>query len=108
MARVQFSGELPELADPDGAITFAGKDWLWVVGAAFCFVRHHIGGELPAPFGYRDRGTYYWWDGAITKTSRLDTPEIIEYVRDYFAALFPGREIFLEDRSKTKAAQSST
>ena len=88
LAKVKLPRKLSHLADPDGSITFGGLDWWFVVGAARIFARRHIGGDVPPPFGFKDRGKWWWWNNTTSEESILDRPEAIDYVREYLDRLF--------------------
>lgn len=98
LATVQLPAALARHADPDGSITFGGRDWRFVVGAARVFAKAHITQDVPPPFGYRDRGQWWWWDNTTTTNNILETPEAIAYVREYLEALFPGYPITVGQR----------
>ncbi|MBE5513750.1 Uncharacterised protein [Mycobacteroides abscessus subsp. abscessus] len=97
MVRVELPRSMSHLADPDGSRTFGGDDWWFAVGVAHTFARLHTEVEVPNPFGFRDRGKYYWWDGAVTDESRLGGPDEIRYVEEFFERLFPGMPITVTD-----------
>ncbi len=97
LARVKLPRTLSHLADADGSVTFGGLDWWFVVGAARAFARSHIDVEIPPPFGFKDRGQWWWWDDTTSEESILDTPEAIDYVREYLNRLFPGLSLTVSD-----------
>src|ERR1700694_5748060 len=72
LARVQLPRKRSQLADADGSVTFGGLDWWFVVGAARTFAREHIDGDVPPPFGFKDRGLWWWWDKTTSDQSILD------------------------------------
>ncbi|SIG33048.1 hypothetical protein [Mycobacteroides abscessus] len=98
LVRVDLPRSLSHLADPDGSVTFGGDDWWFPVGAAHTFARCHTDVELPNPFGFKDRGRWFWWDGAVTDESRIGGPDEARYVKDFFERLFPGMPITLIDK----------
>lgn len=96
--RVELPSSLYEVADTDGSATFGGADdWWFAVGAARTFARDYTDVELPNPFGFKDRGRWFWWDGAVTGESRLDEPDGERYVKEFFERLFPGMPVMLID-----------
>ena len=97
LARVKLPRKLSHLADADGSVTFGGLDWWFVVGAGHMFTRKHIGGEVPPPFGFKDRGVWWWWDGTTSDESILDAPDATDHVRAYLERLFPGLSIAVSD-----------
>lgn len=97
LVRVKLPRALSHLADADGSVTFGGLDWWFVVGAARAFSRSHIDVEIPPPFGFKDRGQWWWWDDTTTEESILDTPQAIDYVREYLDRLFPGLSLTVID-----------
>ncbi|MBS1694510.1 MAG: hypothetical protein JST91_20025 [Actinobacteria bacterium] len=99
LARVTLPQRLSRLADDGtGTITFAGLDWYFVVGAARIFARERLGGQVPPPFGFRRQGVWWWWDNTTTTESILETPEALDYVREYLEKVFPRMPIELVDR----------
>jgi hypothetical protein len=98
VARVTLPRKLSHLADADGTVTFGGYDWLFVVGAAHTFARVYTDIEVPRPFGFTDRGQWYWWDGTTSDESILDGPDAADYIKEYFGRLFPGMAITVTDR----------
>jgi hypothetical protein len=98
LANVKLPAKFSHLADPDGSVTFGGTSWWWVVSAGRIFARRHIGGDVPPPFGFKDRGKWLWWDNTTTDESILDGPEAIGYVREYLDRLFPGLSITVSDK----------
>lgn len=98
LAQVKLPPTLSHLADTDGAVTFGGYDWLFVVGAAHTFARLHTEVEVPPPFGCKYRGKWYWWDNTTTDESILEAPNAMDYVRDYLELLFPEASIELTDK----------
>lgn len=99
LARVTLPQRLSRLADDDtGRITFGGLDWYFVVGAARIFARDHLGGPVPPPFGFRRQGVWWWWDNTTTTESILETPEALDYVREYLEKVFPRMRIELVDQ----------
>jgi hypothetical protein len=54
--------------------------------------------EVPRPFGFTDRGQWYWWDGTTSGESILDGPDAADYIEEYFGRLFPGMAITVTDR----------
>jgi hypothetical protein len=97
LARVTLPRRLSHLADPDGSVTFGGKDWWFVVGAARTFARSHITPDVPPPFGFTRAGKWWWWDNTSSEESILDGREAIDYVREYLAALFPQLTVTVTD-----------
>lgn len=98
LARVKLPHRLFDIADADGAVTFGGNDWWFVVGAARTFARTHLAADVPAPFGFKRGGQWRWWDNTTTSESILDGPDAIEYVRQYLDQLFPHAAIAVTDR----------
>ncbi|BDE17458.1 hypothetical protein MKCMC460_63180 (plasmid) [Mycobacterium sp. 20KCMC460] len=98
-ARVELPQELLHLADPDGAVTFGGYDWSFVVGAAHTFARLRTEVEVPPPFGFKFKrnGPWHWWDGTTTAASILEGADAAERVRPFLEQLFPGAQIKLAD-----------
>jgi hypothetical protein len=90
--------KLSHVADSDGSVTFGGPSWWLVVGPARIFARRHFGGDVPPPFGFKDRGNWWWWDNTTSDTSILEGPEASDYVREYLDRLFPGLPITLSDK----------
>ncbi|PQP43860.1 hypothetical protein [Mycolicibacterium austroafricanum] len=101
LARVELPSAISHVADPDGAITFGGYDWWFVVGAARTFARTHVNSDVPPPFGFKRNGVWQWWDGSMSATSLLEQPNGEQYVRPYLKRLFPGRGIELINRLRT-------
>lgn len=89
LARVELPRNLSHLADPDGTVTFGGKDWWFVVGAARTFARTHVNPEVPPPFGFTRAGKWWWWDHTSSDDSILEGEGAIDYVREYLGVLFP-------------------
>ena len=97
-AQVALPRKFSHLAGPDGSKTFSAENWLFVVGVAHTFARLHTEpADLPAPFGFKDRGRWWWWDGTTSDESILDGPEAAGYVEEYFRKLFPGMAITVTD-----------
>lgn len=96
LGRVKLPAKLGGLADGDGWITFGGKDWAFVVGAAHVFAREHAGAAT-RPFGYCDGGQWWWWDQTTSTESILDTLTATDYVEEYLRALFPGCQVAVID-----------
>lgn len=96
-ARITLPQNLSHLADPDGCVVFAGPSWWFVLGAARTFARNHIGGSIPPPFGFKDRGKWWRWDGTISDESVLEGSAAIEHVRGYLDRLFPRSPVALSD-----------
>ncbi|NOR99691.1 hypothetical protein [Mycobacteroides abscessus] len=94
-ARVELPPSLLHESDGDGSVTFAGRDWHFVVGAARAFAGDRTEVNLPNPFGFRDRGRWHWWDGAVTTESRLEGPDAERYVMEFFERLFLGMPVTL-------------
>uniref|UniRef100_A0A5Q5BT56 Uncharacterized protein n=2 Tax=unclassified Mycobacterium TaxID=2642494 RepID=A0A5Q5BT56_MYCSS len=97
LATVKLPRKMSDLADADGAITFGGTDWWFVVGAARMFARTHVNPDVPPPFGFKRSGQWLWWDNTTTEESILDGPDAAEYVREYLAQLFPNFSVTLTD-----------
>lgn len=97
LARVKLPRNLSHLADPDGSVTFGGRDWWFVVGAARTFARSHVTAEVPPPFGFTRAGKWWWWDHTSSEESILEGPEAIDYVREYLAVLFPKFTVTVTD-----------
>lgn len=97
LARVELPHKLSHLADPDGSVTFGGKDWWFVVGAARTFARSHITPDVIKPFGFTRAGKWWWWDNTSSEESILEGPEAIDYVREYLDALFPKLTVTVTD-----------
>jgi hypothetical protein len=92
------SGALRGVGDPDGSVTFEGSNWSFVVGAARSFTRTYGQEPLLGPFGFRDRGRFWWWDGTSTEDSILEAVDAPAHVRAYLHGLFPGAgAVELED-----------
>ena len=53
LGRVKLPRRMSDLADADGSITFGGRDWWFVVGAARTFARTHIDPDVLPPFGFK-------------------------------------------------------
>jgi hypothetical protein len=98
LARVTLPRTLSHLADTDGSVTFGGLDWWFVVGAARTFSREQIGGEVPPPFGFKNRGAWRWWDNTTSDESVLDAPDAIDHVGEYLDRLFPGLAVDVSTR----------
>ncbi len=90
VARVVLPESLAGAGDPDGSVTFEGSTWSFVVGAARSFARTYGQEPLLAPFGFRDKGRFWWWDGTNTRDSILDAADAPEHVRTYLQRLLPG------------------
>lgn len=95
LARVELPSSLSHVADPDGTMTFGGYDWWFVVGAARTFARVHTNVDVPAPFGFKRKGKWIWWDGSTSAAPLIEQPGGEQYVRLYLERLFPGRGIEL-------------
>jgi hypothetical protein len=99
LARVQLPRNLAHLADTGGSITFGGRDWWFVVGAARTFARTHVDPNVPPPFGFKRSGRWLWWDNTTTEESILDgaSSDAAKCVREYLAQLFPNLSVTLTD-----------
>ena len=96
-ARIKLAQQWSRFADADGTVTFTGDSWRFVIGVARIFIRSEVGADVPPPFGYQDRGKWFWWDGTTTDESILDGPQAMDYVREYLELMFPGASIELSD-----------
>jgi hypothetical protein len=85
----QLPRNLLHLADADGAVTFGGFSWLFVVGAARPFARTHNDVDVPPPFGFKRSGLWHWWDGSTSSDSIVEEPGAAEHVRRYLQRLYP-------------------
>lgn len=90
MARVVLPESMRHFGDSDGSVTFGGSSWRFVVSAARSFAEDFSSDPVPAPFGFRDQGRWWWWDGSSTDYSILDTLDAQSHVRAYLEELFPG------------------
>lgn len=97
LARIALPPNLSHAADSDGSVTFAGHTWRFVVCMARTFAIKHLGADIP-PFGYTDRGRWYWWDNTTTEQSILEGPQAMDYVREYLEQMYPDTSIELTDR----------
>jgi len=97
LARVKLPRSMSNLADADGSITFGGRDWWFVVGAARTFARTHINPDTLPPFGFKRSDQWWWWDSSTTGESILEGPDAITYVREYLERLFPGFSVTVTD-----------
>lgn len=89
VARVTLPAPLCQYSDPDGTATFAGSSWRLVVAGARSVAETLGAAPLPPPFGFRDQGRWWWWDGSSTDYSILETLDAQDHVRAYLQALFP-------------------
>lgn len=87
-ARILIGADLADVADADGAVTFAGPDWWFALGAAYSFARHHHTTPTPSPFGFQSGRVWKWWDGTQTAASLLDDPDADDHIRRYLKSLF--------------------
>ena len=90
VARVALPGSLQGYGDGDGSVTFEGSTWRFVVAAARSFVVDFGEGAVLGPFGFRDRGRWWWWDGTSSDHSILETSDAQGQVRRYLEELFVG------------------
>ncbi len=97
VARVELPPDLAKIANPDGARTFGGDNWLFVACVARTFARTYLNSDVVPPFGFKDRGRWHWWDNTTTEESILEGPEGIEHIREYLTRLFPDFEITVSD-----------
>lgn len=97
LARIDLPDELAHHGSPDGTVTFSGYDWHFVVGVAHTFAQVYTDVEVPPAFGYRDRGTWTWWDGTTSVESILEGPDAQAYVQEFLERLFPDMSFTLVD-----------
>ena len=97
LARVVLPRNMSHLADADGSITFGGREWWFVVGAARTFTRTHIDPDVMPPFGFKRPGQWRWWDNTTTEESIPEGPDAIGYVRVYLDRLFPSFSVTVTD-----------
>jgi hypothetical protein len=69
----------------------------FVVGAAHTFARLHTEVEVPRPFGFKDQGKWWWWDGTTSVESVLDRPDAAGYIETFLGRLSPGMAVTVTD-----------